>query len=58
MDPIASAGSSIIDVMSHRTGLPRYDYSFFLPNDTMPSIVSLILLSAHSDENNPPCSKD
>ncbi|KAJ7075673.1 beta-lactamase/transpeptidase-like protein [Mycena belliarum] len=27
MDPVASAGSSIMDLMSHRTGMPRHDLS-------------------------------
>ncbi|KAJ7153556.1 beta-lactamase/transpeptidase-like protein [Mycena crocata] len=39
MDPIASAGSSIMDLMSHRTGLPRHDIMFG-KNDTLPAIIS------------------
>ncbi|KAJ7222488.1 beta-lactamase/transpeptidase-like protein [Mycena pura] len=38
MDPIASAGSSIMDLMSHRTGMPRHDVSFGY-NDTVASII-------------------
>ncbi|KAJ7234657.1 hypothetical protein C8J57DRAFT_1531380 [Mycena rebaudengoi] len=34
MDPVASAESTIVDVMSHRTGLPRHDLIFF-PADTI-----------------------
>ncbi|KAJ7182523.1 beta-lactamase/transpeptidase-like protein [Mycena crocata] len=39
MDPIASAESSITDLMSHRTGLPRHDIMFG-KNDTLPAIPS------------------
>nr|GAT43184.1 predicted protein [Mycena chlorophos] len=39
MDPIASAGASIIDLMSHRTGMPRHDASQGA-NDTLPDILS------------------
>ncbi|KAJ7058190.1 beta-lactamase/transpeptidase-like protein [Mycena amicta] len=39
MDPIASSGSTIIDLMSHRTGLPRHDASLGY-NDTLPGIIS------------------
>ncbi|KAJ7450791.1 beta-lactamase/transpeptidase-like protein [Mycena latifolia] len=35
MDPVASAGSTILDVMSHRTGLPRHDF-VSSPSDTVP----------------------
>ncbi|KAJ7210967.1 beta-lactamase/transpeptidase-like protein [Mycena rebaudengoi] len=28
MDPVASAGSTITDLMSHRTGLPRHDFMY------------------------------
>ncbi|KAJ7269021.1 beta-lactamase/transpeptidase-like protein [Mycena rebaudengoi] len=38
MDPIASAESTIVDVMSHRTGLPRHDLIFF-PADTVPDSI-------------------
>jgi hypothetical protein len=40
MDPIASAESTIVDVMSHRTGLPRHDLIFF-PADTVPDSVGV-----------------
>ncbi|KAJ6464101.1 beta-lactamase/transpeptidase-like protein [Mycena sanguinolenta] len=33
MDPVASAETTILDAMSHRTGLPRHD--FMLPTDTV-----------------------
>lgn len=26
MDPVASSESNIVDLMSHRTGLPRHDF--------------------------------
>ncbi|KAJ6630158.1 beta-lactamase/transpeptidase-like protein [Mycena sp. CBHHK59/15] len=38
MDPIASAGSSIMDLMSHRTGLPRHDVMLG-SSDTLPKII-------------------
>ncbi|KAF7345808.1 Beta-lactamase class penicillin binding protein [Mycena venus] len=38
MDPVASAESTIVDVMSHRTGLPRHDLIFF-PTDTVPDSI-------------------
>ncbi|KAF8191527.1 beta-lactamase/transpeptidase-like protein [Mycena galopus ATCC 62051] len=38
MDPVASAESTIVDVMSHRTGLPRHDLIFF-PSDTVPDSI-------------------
>ncbi|KAJ7303572.1 beta-lactamase/transpeptidase-like protein [Mycena albidolilacea] len=38
MDPIASSGSSIIDLMSHRTGMPRHDATYGL-SDTVPAII-------------------
>ncbi|KAJ7111488.1 beta-lactamase/transpeptidase-like protein [Mycena epipterygia] len=34
MDPVASAESTIVDVMSHRTGLPRHDF-VTSPSDTV-----------------------
>ncbi|KAF7353889.1 Beta-lactamase class penicillin binding protein [Mycena venus] len=37
MDPVASSESTIVDVMSHRTGLPRHD--FLQPSDTVPGII-------------------
>ncbi|KAJ7494033.1 beta-lactamase/transpeptidase-like protein, partial [Mycena latifolia] len=39
MDPVASSESTIIDLMSHRTGLPRHDDSYFVLNDTLPALV-------------------
>ncbi|KAJ6520594.1 beta-lactamase/transpeptidase-like protein [Mycena vulgaris] len=38
MDPIASAGSTIMDLMSHRTGLPRHDAALGY-GDTLPAII-------------------
>ncbi|KAJ6566564.1 beta-lactamase/transpeptidase-like protein [Mycena capillaripes] len=38
MDPVASAESTIVDVMSHRTGLPRHELLFF-PADTVPDSI-------------------
>ncbi|KAF7299684.1 Beta-lactamase class penicillin binding protein [Mycena chlorophos] len=38
MDPIASAGATIVDLMSHRTGMPRHDVSQ-TRNDTIPNIL-------------------
>jgi CubicO group peptidase (beta-lactamase class C family) len=40
MDPVASSESAIIDLMSHRTGLPRHDESYFVKNETLPALVS------------------
>ncbi|KAJ7160945.1 beta-lactamase/transpeptidase-like protein, partial [Mycena filopes] len=39
MDPVASAGASIMDLMSHRTGLPRHDVSLGF-SDTLPAVIS------------------
>ncbi|KAJ7453772.1 beta-lactamase/transpeptidase-like protein [Mycena latifolia] len=39
MDPVASKESTITDLMSHRTGLPRHDFSYFVFNDTVPALV-------------------
>ncbi|KAJ6469361.1 beta-lactamase/transpeptidase-like protein [Mycena sanguinolenta] len=40
MDPVASSESTITDLMSHRTGLPRHDVAFSLSIfDSVPSIV-------------------
>ncbi|KAJ7452152.1 beta-lactamase/transpeptidase-like protein [Mycena galericulata] len=39
MDPIASAGSTIMDLMSHRTGMPRHDVSLG-SNDTLLAIIN------------------
>ncbi|KAJ7607677.1 beta-lactamase/transpeptidase-like protein [Roridomyces roridus] len=38
MDPLASAESTIVDVMSHRTGLPRHDFIFRLSDSVHESI--------------------
>ncbi|KAF7338796.1 Beta-lactamase class penicillin binding protein [Mycena sanguinolenta] len=38
MDPVASSESTITDLMSHRTGLPRHDAAWS-PLDDVPSIV-------------------
>ncbi|KAJ7686800.1 beta-lactamase/transpeptidase-like protein [Mycena rosella] len=38
MDPAASNGSTIMDLMSHRTGMPRHDASLGY-NDTLPAII-------------------
>ncbi|KAF9463773.1 beta-lactamase/transpeptidase-like protein [Collybia nuda] len=38
MDPIASEHAMIIDLMSHRTGMPRHDFSYRWSDD-LPSIV-------------------
>ncbi|KAJ7348606.1 beta-lactamase/transpeptidase-like protein [Mycena albidolilacea] len=39
MDPVASSESTIIDLMSHRTGLPRHDESYFVKNETLRALV-------------------
>ncbi|KAJ7766340.1 beta-lactamase/transpeptidase-like protein [Mycena maculata] len=38
MDPVASAESTIVDVMSHRTGLPRHDFILSLSETVSNSI--------------------
>ncbi|KAF8884175.1 beta-lactamase/transpeptidase-like protein [Infundibulicybe gibba] len=38
MDPLASNRSTIIDLMSHRTGLPRHDFSY-TRSDDVPSML-------------------
>ncbi|KAJ7475508.1 beta-lactamase/transpeptidase-like protein [Mycena galericulata] len=38
MDPVASAESTITDLMGHRTGMPAHDYSYFTFNDTLPAL--------------------
>ncbi|KAJ7730392.1 beta-lactamase/transpeptidase-like protein [Mycena maculata] len=38
MDPIASAGSAIMDLMSHRTGMPRHDLSIG-SSQTVPDLI-------------------
>uniref|UniRef100_A0A0W0FYU3 Beta-lactamase-related domain-containing protein n=1 Tax=Moniliophthora roreri TaxID=221103 RepID=A0A0W0FYU3_MONRR len=40
-DPIASSETTIVDAMSHRTGLPRHDL-MYTRTDTTESIVNLI----------------
>ncbi|KAJ6569366.1 beta-lactamase/transpeptidase-like protein [Mycena capillaripes] len=39
MDPVASSESTITDLMSHRTGMPKHDVTFFVPNDTYPALL-------------------
>ncbi|KAJ7662524.1 beta-lactamase/transpeptidase-like protein [Mycena polygramma] len=39
LDPIASSESTITDLMSHRTGLPSNDFSYFTYNDTIPAMM-------------------
>ncbi|KAJ6469452.1 beta-lactamase/transpeptidase-like protein [Mycena sanguinolenta] len=39
VDPIATSESTITDLMSHRTGLPANDFSYFRYNDTIPALV-------------------
>ncbi|KAJ3740199.1 beta-lactamase/transpeptidase-like protein [Lentinula detonsa] len=48
-DPIASSGSTIIDLMSHRTGLPRHDMAY---HNTQPvqSLISKIKYLKPSSE--------
>ncbi|KAF9461080.1 beta-lactamase/transpeptidase-like protein [Collybia nuda] len=38
MDPIAAKGATIIDLMTHRTGMPRHDVSYRWSDD-LPSVV-------------------
>ncbi|KAJ6570537.1 beta-lactamase/transpeptidase-like protein [Mycena vulgaris] len=38
-DPVASAESTIIDLMSHRTELPCHDFSYFISNDCIPALI-------------------
>ncbi|KAJ7249450.1 beta-lactamase/transpeptidase-like protein [Mycena rebaudengoi] len=38
MDPVASAESTITDLMSHRTGLPRHDF-MYSPSDNISSVI-------------------
>ncbi|KAJ7908943.1 beta-lactamase/transpeptidase-like protein [Mycena leptocephala] len=42
IDSVASAESTITDIMSHRTGLPSHDFGLFLFNDTFRSIIERI----------------
>jgi CubicO group peptidase (beta-lactamase class C family) len=37
MDPVASAQSTITDLMAHRTGLPAHNFAYFLNNDSIPA---------------------
>ncbi|KAJ7662523.1 beta-lactamase/transpeptidase-like protein [Mycena polygramma] len=39
VDPIASSESTITDLMSHRTGVPGNDFSYFTANDTIPALL-------------------
>ncbi|KAF7297131.1 Beta-lactamase domain-containing protein [Mycena indigotica] len=39
MDTVSSSASTLIDLMSHRTGLPRHD-GMLSRNDTLPTIIS------------------
>ncbi|KAF8217633.1 beta-lactamase/transpeptidase-like protein [Mycena galopus ATCC 62051] len=39
MDPVASSESTITDLMSHRTGMPRHDYTYALSDD-VPTLVN------------------
>ncbi|KAL0953877.1 hypothetical protein HGRIS_005051 [Hohenbuehelia grisea] len=38
LDPVASTGTTILDAMSHRTGLPRHDHVFHV-NDSIPDVI-------------------
>ncbi|KAK1222394.1 hypothetical protein PQX77_014727 [Marasmius sp. AFHP31] len=42
-DPVATAQSTVIDAMSHRTGLPRHDF-MYTRNDTTVSIHSVTII--------------
>jgi hypothetical protein len=42
-DPVASAQSTITDLMAHRTGLPVHDFAYFL-NDSIPAVVHTAIL--------------
>ncbi|KAJ6627616.1 hypothetical protein B0H10DRAFT_1747767, partial [Mycena sp. CBHHK59/15] len=35
MDPVASSESTITDLMSHRTGLPRHDFTYSVSDDVL-----------------------
>ncbi|KAJ7249404.1 beta-lactamase/transpeptidase-like protein [Mycena rebaudengoi] len=41
MDPVASAESTITDLMSHRTGLPRHDFMFSMSDNISSAIERL-----------------
>ncbi|KAF4596497.1 hypothetical protein EYR38_007884 [Pleurotus pulmonarius] len=38
MDPVATGGATIIDLMSHRSGLPRHDFMTSLSDDVLSAI--------------------
>ncbi|KAJ7818469.1 hypothetical protein B0H14DRAFT_2203073, partial [Mycena olivaceomarginata] len=38
LHPVASAQSTITDLMAHRTGLPAHDFAYFLNNDSIPAV--------------------
>lgn len=42
MDPIGAKQATIIDLMSHRTGLPRHEASYRWSDD-IPAVVSMVL---------------
>ncbi|KAJ7336729.1 hypothetical protein DFH08DRAFT_1017783 [Mycena albidolilacea] len=48
LDPVASAQSTITDLMAHRTGLPAYDFAYFLNNDSIPAVYTLLLQIEHA----------
>ncbi|KAJ7321670.1 beta-lactamase/transpeptidase-like protein, partial [Mycena albidolilacea] len=39
LDTVASAQSTITDLMAHRTGLPAHDFAYFLNNDSIPAVI-------------------
>ncbi len=43
MDGIATSQSTMVDLFSHRTGLPRHDFSYSL-NDSFEDLVGRLLL--------------
>ncbi|KAJ7101414.1 beta-lactamase/transpeptidase-like protein [Mycena belliarum] len=49
MDPVASAGSTIVDLMSHRTGLPRHDLTLSFGDTTLAIIKRLKYLKPSSE---------
>lgn len=42
MDPVAAKQATIIDLMSHRTGMPRHDVSYKWSDD-IPTVVRISL---------------
>lgn len=40
-DPMAEKGANLVDILSHRTGLPRHDNSFH-PGQTVEEVVCLL----------------